>query len=59
MSKKLIALLVLQLILVVPNFAASSEVQLGPRPVYLVDDMDEGELKNRLNSSKKGPFSPS
>ncbi len=28
--------------------AAQSTVQLGPRPFYLVDQLEEGELKNKL-----------
>jgi glycerophosphoryl diester phosphodiesterase len=28
--------------------AAQSTVQLGPRPFYLVDQLEEGELKNNL-----------
>jgi glycerophosphoryl diester phosphodiesterase len=32
-------------------------VQLGPRPFYLVQGMDEGPLKNRLMRCEKGPFS--
>jgi len=31
-------------------------IQLGPRPTYLVDDMDEGPLKNALKSCEAGPF---
>jgi len=31
-------------------------VQLGPRPYYLVNDMDEGELKTKLESCSEGPF---
>jgi glycerophosphoryl diester phosphodiesterase len=31
-------------------------VQLGDRPFYLVDGMDEGRLKNRLMQCKNGPF---
>ncbi|KAI4086906.1 MAG: hypothetical protein LQ344_007171 [Seirophora lacunosa] len=31
-------------------------VQLGPRPYYLVDDMDEGPLKEKLQSCSEGPF---
>jgi len=31
-------------------------VQLGPRPFYLVDDMDEGELKIALQQCANGPF---
>lgn len=34
-------------------------VQLGPRPFYLVDDMDDGWLKDRLESCADGPFHPS
>lgn len=32
------------------------EVQLGPRPFYLVKDMDAGPLKHKLASCEKGPF---
>ena len=31
-------------------------VQLGPRPFYLVDDMDEGKLKDELKRCSEGPF---
>ncbi len=31
-------------------------VELGPRPFFLVDDMDEGELKTTLQRCTKGPF---
>jgi glycerophosphoryl diester phosphodiesterase len=31
-------------------------VQLGPRPFYLVDGMDEGKLKDRLKQCEDGPF---
>ncbi|KAF2719750.1 PLC-like phosphodiesterase [Polychaeton citri CBS 116435] len=34
-------------------------VQLGPRPFYLVDNMDEGPLKDKLESCSEGPFSTS
>jgi glycerophosphoryl diester phosphodiesterase len=33
-----------------------SSVQLGPRPFYLVDGMDEGQLKHRLEQCANGPF---
>jgi len=33
-----------------------ASVQLGPRPFYLVDGMDEGRLKDRLMQCKEGPF---
>jgi len=35
------------------------QVQLGPRPFFLVDDMDDGELKKQLTACKAGPFSKS
>lgn len=35
---------------------ARDAVQLGPRPFYLVNDMDEGELKNALKQCESGPF---
>ncbi|KAL9629972.1 MAG: hypothetical protein Q9204_004970, partial [Flavoplaca sp. TL-2023a] len=31
-------------------------VELGPRPYYLVNDMDEGALKTKLQSCSEGPF---
>lgn len=31
-------------------------VQLGPRPFYLVDNMDSGPLKDKLQSCSAGPF---
>jgi len=31
-------------------------VQVGPRPYYLVQGMDPGELKNKLISCENGPF---
>jgi glycerophosphoryl diester phosphodiesterase len=31
-------------------------IQLGPRPFYLVDGMDEGRLKRELSQCKAGPF---
>lgn len=31
-------------------------VQLGPRPFYLVEGMDEGKLKERLMQCENGPF---
>ncbi|KAL8726384.1 MAG: hypothetical protein Q9166_006735 [cf. Caloplaca sp. 2 TL-2023] len=34
-------------------------VQLGPRPYYLVDDMDQGPLKIKLQSCSEGPFQTS
>lgn len=52
----------------VPTSAAATEdgghgrperivnIQLGPRPYFLVDDMTPGPLKNRLKSCAEGPF---
>ncbi|MDQ4423163.1 MAG: hypothetical protein QF808_04550, partial [Thalassolituus sp.] len=37
-------------------FGKFSETQIGPRPFYLVEDMDEGELKDKLKSCESGPF---
>lgn len=34
----------------------SQTVQLGPRPFYLVDNMQAGKLKDELNECAKGPF---
>jgi glycerophosphoryl diester phosphodiesterase len=34
------------------------QVELGPRPYYLVNDMDEGELKNKLLSCSEMDFKP-
>jgi glycerophosphoryl diester phosphodiesterase len=30
--------------------------ELGPRPYFLVDDMDEGQLKHALQQCRNGPF---
>ena len=35
---------------------ADESIQLGPRPFYLVEGMDEGKLKDRLMQCKDGPF---
>ena len=46
---------------VVPMIAADAladqSVQLGPRPYYLIADMEEGELRTRLEQCAAGPFS--
>ena len=34
-------------------------VELGPRPYYLVENMDEGPLKDALEACADGPFEPS
>lgn len=35
---------------------ADESIQLGPRPFYLVNDMDEGELRQQLEDCTDGPF---
>lgn len=32
------------------------QAQLGPRPFYLVDDLDDGPLKDKLKQCEAGPF---
>ena len=34
----------------------NTNIQLGPRPFYLVNDMDESALKKKLQSCANGPF---
>ena len=34
-------------------------VQLGPRPYYLVEEMEDSRLKRELKSCSEGPFKPS
>src|SRR3970040_1129527 len=36
--------------------APQGTIQLGPRPLFLVDDMDPGPLKERLLQCAAGPF---
>ena len=36
--------------------AEAPAAQLGPRPFFLVDDMDEGTLKDALKQCEAGPF---
>jgi glycerophosphoryl diester phosphodiesterase len=35
------------------------QVQVGPRPYYLVDDMDDGKLKQKLESCEEKALAPS
>ncbi len=39
-----------------PSLALADPVQLGPRPYYLIDRMEDGELKSKLAACAKGPF---
>ena len=41
------------------KFKGQESVQLGPRPFWLVQDMDEGPLKERLQSCSARSFKPS
>ena len=36
--------------------SASFSAQLGPRPFYLIEDMDPGELREELKQCSDGPF---
>ena len=38
------------------NGACGQSVQLGPRPYFLVEDMDESKLKTKLQKCSEGPF---
>jgi glycerophosphoryl diester phosphodiesterase len=42
-----------------PKPKAPLNIQVGPRPYFLVEDMDEGELKQTLLSCSEGPFESS
>ena len=46
-------------ILAVAAVAEDGTAQLGPRPSYLVDNMDKSELKAALQQCAGGPFAPS
>jgi glycerophosphoryl diester phosphodiesterase len=39
-----------------PRNQAPRNIQVGPRPYYLVDAMDESPLKRKLESCSEGPF---
>ena len=41
------------------NAAASDAIQLGPRPFFLVDKLEDGALKKELRACANGPFSKS
>ncbi len=41
------------------SFGTGHSVQIGPRPYFLVEDMDDGELKTALQQCAKGPFKKS
>lgn len=38
---------------------STDNVQIGPRPFYLVQNMDDGPLKEKLLSCQAGPFTKS
>ena len=38
------------------NGQVGPNVQLGPRPFYLIDKMSDGKLKDQLQSCTNGPF---
>jgi glycerophosphoryl diester phosphodiesterase len=39
-----------------PTVFADEAIQLGPRPFYLIDLLEAGPLKEKLQSCEKGPF---
>jgi glycerophosphoryl diester phosphodiesterase len=42
-----------------PDRKPKLNVQLGPRPYFVVENMDEGPLKQKLQSCSEGPFKSS
>ncbi|CCF44264.1 glycerophosphoryl diester phosphodiesterase, partial [Colletotrichum higginsianum] len=42
-----------------PTYKPITSIQLGPRPYWLVNDMDEGPLKEKLQSCSEQPIKPS
>jgi glycerophosphoryl diester phosphodiesterase len=38
------------------NGTKALNIQVGPRPYYLVSNMDDGPLKEKLESCSEGPF---
>ena len=42
-----------------PVFAVAADVELGPRPYYLIDKMADGPLKTKLQSCASMEFKPS
>ncbi len=44
---------------VIPDSPPDKTSQLGPRPFYLIDEMEPGALKRKLESCAAGPFYPS
>ena len=43
---------------IAPIPALAAEVELGPRPYYLIDQMQDGPLKQRLESCKDMTMKP-
>lgn len=54
--KSLLTLATLAVSLTSLNAVANSTVQVGVRPFFLVDDMAQSPLKDKLQSCEKGPF---
>jgi glycerophosphoryl diester phosphodiesterase len=59
-SRSMMSAAALAALLSIPTGAAFAEapenIQLGPRPFYLVDQMTEGKLKDELKACSEGPF---
>lgn len=58
MQKSLLKILSL-LLAIAPSLAIAQNVQLGPRPQFLVNRLADGALKETLAACADGPFSPS
>ncbi len=52
-----IALSTVILFVSVSHAAEPTNIQLGPRPFYLIDKMPDGQLRTKLQSCASGPFS--
>jgi glycerophosphoryl diester phosphodiesterase len=56
-NKSIRLTVVLGSLLVIANITAAQDVvQLGPRPFYVIDDMEDSALKTMLESYREGPF---
>ncbi|SLM32898.1 GlpQ2 [Desulfamplus magnetovallimortis] len=63
-SPVMITIMIISALISMGSFAVAEKngmenkdnIQLGPRPSYLVNDMDEGDLKNDLEECVDGPF---
>jgi len=54
-----VPMLLLSASIIAPALSAPGNVQLGPRPYYLVNRLADGELRATLESCARGPFAVS